>query len=117
VLLFDKEVWRIIGKVVLSWQVLAVAVFFLLYTQLVSYVAKLYHPKRKGLKRFVPKMPKPVKAPKEAAAEEDETGEEEPKNKKGGLGAKLREKLGKKKKSPAPEEEEDDEGPPRQRKK
>jgi hypothetical protein len=122
--LLDKEMWRLIGKVVISWQVIAITLFFLLYIQLVGYVAKLYHPKRKnpiiGRIKQAAQKPKPPKKPPAENREKEEEGEEEEggegqKKKKKGLGAKLKETFGKKKQAPAPEE--DDEPPQRPRRK
>ena len=47
--MFDKELLSFLLKVITSWQVIAVTVVLILYFTLVSYVARMYHPRSSNI--------------------------------------------------------------------
>jgi hypothetical protein len=49
--MFSKEFIDLLTQVIKSWQVIAVAIVFILYVKIVSYVGRGYHiPKRKKIR-------------------------------------------------------------------
>ncbi|MDR2767253.1 MAG: hypothetical protein LBB82_02880 [Treponema sp.] len=70
--MFTKEIFRFLLKVVSSWQVIAVTIVLILYFSLVSYVAKLYHPRPEF--SFDSKAPRAKKQKNEAPPEELDAG-------------------------------------------
>ena len=44
--MFTKELLFFLLKVISSWQIIVVTVCLILYLSLVSYVARIYHPRR-----------------------------------------------------------------------
>jgi hypothetical protein len=49
--MFSKEFLDLLTQVIKSWQVIAVAIVFILYVKIVSYVGRGYHvPKRKRVR-------------------------------------------------------------------
>ena len=70
--MFTKEMFSFLFKVITSWQIIFIAVALIIYFFLVSYVARLYHPRRSGLSfSSKPKKEKTV------AAELPEGGDDE----------------------------------------
>ncbi|MDR2182322.1 MAG: hypothetical protein LBN92_06570 [Treponema sp.] len=69
--MFPKDVFRFLFQVVSSWQVIAVTIVLILYVSLVSYVAKLYHPRPEF---SFDSPPKAKKQKNEAPPEELEAG-------------------------------------------
>jgi len=68
--MFSKEFIDLLTQVIKSWQVIAVAIVFILYVKIVSYVGRGYHvPKRKRIK-----TPKKEKAEPAPAAGPEESG-------------------------------------------
>ncbi|MDR0624036.1 MAG: hypothetical protein LBG10_06345 [Treponema sp.] len=70
--MFSKDMTALLIRVISSWQVIAVTVVFILYTFLVSYVARLY--RRPRPMSMLPSRPK---AKKTKAAGAPESGEAE----------------------------------------
>jgi hypothetical protein len=68
--MFSKEFIDLLTQVIKSWQVIAVAIVFILYVKIVSYVGRGYHiPKRKKVRA------KKEKAAPVPAAGHDEGGD------------------------------------------
>ena len=72
--MFTKEMFSFLFKVITSWQIIAVTVCLIIYFSLVSYVARVYHPRHSGLS-FDSKPRK--KKEKAVAAELPESSEDE----------------------------------------
>ena len=70
--MFSKELFGFLLKVITSWQVIAVSVVLIVYFSLVSYVARLYHPRPSNFSF----SSKPKKE-KKAAVQMPETSEDE----------------------------------------
>jgi hypothetical protein len=60
--MFSKELFGFLIKVITSWQIIAVTVCLIIYFTLVSYVARLYHPRSSGSISFNSKPKKQKKA-------------------------------------------------------
>jgi hypothetical protein len=79
--MFSKEFIDLLTQVIKSWQVIAVAIVFILYVKIVSYVGRGYHiPKRKKVKVKKEKAePVPAAGPEESGdgSSNDELGLEE----------------------------------------
>ena len=71
--MFTKELFRFLLKVISSWQVIAVTAALVVYFSLVSYVARLYHPRRIGFSLDFRRK----KKEKPAAAEIPESSDDE----------------------------------------
>jgi hypothetical protein len=68
--MFSKEFIDLLTQVIKSWQVIAVAIVFILYVKIVSYVGRGYHvPKRKRVRAKKEKA-----APAPAASHEESGG-------------------------------------------
>ena len=46
--MFTKDIFIFLIKVISSWQIIFITIALVLYFTLVSYVARLYHPRRGG---------------------------------------------------------------------
>ena len=71
--MFSKELFGLLIKVITSWQVIAVTVVLVIYFTLVSYVARLYRPRKMDFSFSTkPKKEKPkaVQMP-ETSADDD----------------------------------------------
>ena len=76
--MFTKELFRFLLKIISSWQVIAVTVTLIVYFSLVSYVARLYHPRRAGFSfASRPRKEKKQVVQLPEAAEEEELDLEE----------------------------------------
>jgi hypothetical protein len=80
--MFSKEFIDLLTQVIKSWQVIAVAIVFILYVKIVSYVGRGYHvPKRKRVRAKKEKAtPAPAAGPEESSGgsgSNDELGLEE----------------------------------------
>jgi hypothetical protein len=71
--MFSKEIWSFLLKVITSWQIILVTVVLILYFTLVSYVARVYHPRSADFSfDSKPKKAKKEKAAVEAVPEGDD---------------------------------------------
>jgi len=80
--MFSKEFIDLLTQVIKSWQVIVVAIVFILYVKIVSYVGRGYYvPKRKKVKaaKKEKQEPVPAAAPEESggSGSNDELGLEE----------------------------------------
>ena len=81
--MFSKEFIDLLTQIIKSWQVIAIAIVFILYTKIVSYVGRGYHvPRRKRVRVKKEKAePAPSAGPEESSGggsnSNDELGLEE----------------------------------------
>jgi hypothetical protein len=79
--MFSKEFIDLLTQVIKSWQVIAVAIVFILYVKIVSYVGRGYHiPKRKRVRTKKEKAAPAPASPEESgggSGSNDELGLEE----------------------------------------
>jgi hypothetical protein len=73
---FSKAFLDLLIQIITSWQVIAVTVVLVLYTLLVSYVGRLYRPRRRRPKRISLES-KPKKAASSGPAEEEASSPED----------------------------------------
>jgi hypothetical protein len=72
--MFSKDIFGFLFRVITSWQIIAVTICLIIYFSLVSYVARLYHPRRSDFsfdsKPKKQKKAKPAELP-ESSDDED----------------------------------------------
>jgi len=61
--MFSKEFLGLLSQVIKSWQVIAVAVVFILYVKIVSYVGRGYSSPRRRRVKVKKEKPAPAAAP------------------------------------------------------
>jgi len=80
--MFSKDFLNLLAQVIKSWQVIAVAVVFIIYVKIVSYVSRGYSvPRRRRIKvkkeKPAPAASAPAAAPEGGGSSNDELGLEE----------------------------------------